>query len=646
LFPLTLPLPARRLRRNLPLALCVAAAFLASPAARAAAADPKALADLSLEELGNVTVTSVSGHVERVGDAAASIYVISADDIRRSGATTLPEALRLAPNLQVARVDAGQYAISARGFNNAIGNKLLVLIDGRTVYAPFFSGVLWDQQDVMLQDVDRIEVISGPGGTLWGTNAVNGVINVVTRSAAQTSGALLLGAAGNHEAGAAFRYGATLGDAAHVRVFAKRTLQHDTDTVTGEGQAGEWDRTLVGARADWAGATDAFMLQANTTRGGSGDRGALGSTVLQPLTISESNVLGQWTRQLSGSADLRVLAYYDHSDRDDPVLYRPREDVLDIEFQNGIRFETQRVLWGAGYRRSRDDLRPGLFFGFIPEQATTHWGDVFVQDEVKLRDDMTVTLGARLENNSFTGNEWLPSARWAWKAAPEQLLWAAASRAVRAPARLDRDIVLPPKPPFIIAGGPGFVSEVADVYELGYRGQATRDVSVSVTGYYDAWNRLRSGQTPPNAQVQNMIYGHTSGLEAWATWTVSSQWRLFAGVTTLHKDLQLRAGSTDPSGPKNLGDDPADQWSLRSAFNLPHRQELDVMLRRVAALPFPAIPAYTAVDLRYGWHVTSELEASLVLRNSLDPGHAEFNGTLGNSEIKRSALVQLRWSPF
>jgi iron complex outermembrane recepter protein len=622
-----------------------AGCLLPLTAAAAAATSATGLADLSLEELGKISVTSVSGHAEPLADAAASVYVITAEDIRRSGYKTLPEALRLAPNLQVARIDTGEYAVTARGFNNSIGNKLLVLIDGRTVYAPFYSGVLWDQQDVVLEDIDRIEVISGPGGTLWGTNAVNGVINVVTRSSAQTQSGLAAVATGTGESDATLRYGGALGDAGHFRVYAKRWLLFDTKSLEGVGQADKWSRDEGGFRADWSDGKDGFLFEGNSIRGESGGRGALGATAVAPLTISESNLLGRYTRQFSDAADLRVQAYYDHSNRDDPLLYRPREDVVDFELQNGLRFEGQRVLWGAGYRTSRDDLEPGFYIGFIPESSTTRWTNLFVQDEIALRDDMTVTLGTRLERNTFTSTEALPSAHYAWKMSDAHLLWAAASRAIRAPARLDRDIVIPPNPPYIIDRGPGFVSEVANVYELGYRGQPTRDLSVSVTGHYEVWNRLRSGTPAPDAMVQNLIYGDTAGIEAWATWTVSDRWRLSGGVTTLRENLGLRPESTDPVGPKNLGDDPANQWMLRSALNLPLGQELDVMFRRVAALPYPIVPAYSAVDLRYGCRLGSDLQVSLVLRNLVGPLHVEFKSSLGYSEIDRTALLELRWSP-
>ena len=624
-----------------------AAAALAlslSLAAHAVTLTPESLGALTLEELSEIKITSVSRRPESLSGAAASVFVITADDIRRSGSTTLPEALRLAPNLQIARIDGGQYAITARGFNNAIGNKLLVLIDGRTVYAPFFSGVLWDQQDVFLEDVDRIEVISGPGATLWGTNAVNGVINVVTRSAAQTQGTLVAAAAGNREAGVALRHGGALGSSGHYRVFAKSSQQQNTRNAAGLSQPDGWKRSQAGFRADFADADGGLMLQGSAANARSDGRGLLGTFDLGAVEVSQGNLLAQWTRRYAHGSNLRVQAYYDQFRRRDAVLYRPQEDILDIEFQHGIQLGEHGVLWGGGYRRSHDDIQPGLFFGFVPASRTMNWSSLFVQDAIGLGAAVDLTVGLRLERNGYTGTEALPSARLAWKLAPDQLLWTAASRAVRAPSRLDREIVLPPNPPYIIAGGPDFVSEVANVFELGYRAQASRDVSLSVTAFYEDWNRLRSGQLPPDAHVQNLIYGRTQGVEAWASWQVMPQWRLMGGMTTLKKDLRLRSGSLDPVGPKNLGNDPDSQWMLRSAFNLPGRQELDVMVRRVAALPDPQVPAYTALDLRYGWRIDPRLELSLVLRNLLDPSHPEFNAAPDRAEIGRSALMQLRWS--
>lgn len=618
-------------------ALCVCVAAPAWPVARD-------LADLSLEELATLEITSVSRRGEPLRAAPASIYVITANAIRRAGVTSLPEALRLAPNLQVARIDATQYAISARGFNNAIGNKLLVLIDGRTVYTPFFSGVFWDQQDVLLDDVERIEVISGPGATLWGANAVNGVINILTRASADTQGTVVAGGAGTLERGLSLRHGVALGEGAHLRVYGKTTRAKATETAAGTDRADANERHQAGLRADWVAGTDTFTVQGDIYRTRAEHRGFLLGTELTPIEGSGANLLGRWTRRLSDGGELRIQAYLDHMEREDALLYRPTVDLADLEAQHAFRQGRHQIVWGGGYRRAQDRLERGLFFGFVPERQTLSWGNLFVQDELTLGDALSLTLGLKLEHNDFTGLEPLPNLRLAWRPVPHQLVWTALSRAVRAPARLDRDIRLPPTPPYIIAGGPDFRSEVANVFELGWRGQFTVGWSGSATAFVSDWKHLRSGQPPPNAQVQNMIDGRTYGLEAWADWQVLPAWRLSGGFTTLQKDLDLRAGSTDPVGPANLGDDPSFQWSLRATVTPVEGQELELALRRVGSLPQAGVPAYTAFDARYGWRVSRDLELSLVGQNLLDPGHAEFGAAPGRSEVGRGIGLWLRWS--
>jgi iron complex outermembrane receptor protein len=627
-------------------ALVAGAALQAAPAAAAPAANPSMseLTSLSLEELGNIEVTSVSRRKEQLNHAAASIYVITSDAIRRAGASTLPEALRLAPNLQIARLDASQYAISARGFNNAIGNKLLVLIDGRTVYAPFFSGVFWEQQDVMLQDVERIEVISGPGATLWGANAVNGVINIITRSAADTQGSLVALEAGDLDTHAAFRHGGALGENGHFRVYAKTMRLENTETAAGTSVADGWTRQQGGFRADWKLADQTFTLQGDVYEAEAEHRGFFGNFELTPISVSGANLLARWTRHLAGGSDLRVQAYYDRTKRDDAFLYRPEADIFDLEFQHGMKLDGHQIVWGGGHRQARDDIRPGLFFGFIPASRTMRWTNLFVQDEISLAKTLDLTVGAKLEHNDYTGSESLPSLRLSWKLPKGQLAWAALSRAVRAPARLDRELFLPPRPPFIIAGGPEFVSEVAKVLELGYRAQPTPALSYSATAFFHDWERLRSGQPPPNAHVQNMIAGHSYGVEAWATWQPAASWRLTAGLTTLRKKLALQPGSTDPVGARNLGNDPEFQWNLGASFNLSPRQELDVNLRHVGALPDPAVPAYTTVDLRYGWRMRRGLEVALIGRNLFDKSHPEFGAWPARSEIGRSLALRVEWA--
>ena len=624
-----------------PAAIACAIGACALPAC-ALATPEGSLADLSLEDLANLQITSVSRRAERISDAAASVYVITAEAIRRSGASSLPEALRLAPNLQIAQIDANQYAISARGFNNAIGNKLLVLIDGRTVYTPFYSGVFWDQQDVVLADVDRIEVISGPGATLWGANAVNGVINVITRDARDTQGTLASAEGGSKEAQGVARQGFRLGDAGSFRLYAKRLERQNTTSEAGVSAGDGWNQRQVGFRADWAVARDRFTVQGDAYTGKGETRGS-GALTFPPLQAGGSNLLARWTRQLDAGSALNVQAYYDSSRRDDAVLYRPHEDVSDIEFQHNFTILDQQLLWGAGYRQARDDLEPGFFFGFVPAKQTLHWSNVFVQDSIRFDHALELTLGLKVERNDYTGSELLPSMRLAWKPGAEQLLWTAFSRAVRAPSPLDRDIVLPPQPPYLIAGGPGFQAEVTYVAELGWRAQPTDSLSYSATLFQNWWERLRSGQTPPDAHVQNMIDGTTSGFEAWANWQPAPNWRLTAGYDLLREHLHVEAGSTDPTGPSALGDDPRAQWSLRSSLDVTSAQELELALRHVGALPQPAVPSYYALDLRYGWRPRPAWTVALIGRNVLNRYHPEFDAAPGRSEIPRSLLVQLEW---
>jgi iron complex outermembrane receptor protein len=618
-----------------PWAAAMAALLLAGPALAQPRGD---LVDLSIEELANLEITSVSRRAEPLSDAAASIFVITGDDIRRSGARTLPEALRLAPNLQVARIDASQYAISARGFNNSIGNKLLVLVDGRTVYTPLFSGVFWDQQDVMLEDVERIEVISGPGATLWGANAVNGVINVITKAARDTQGGLVSASTGNRDSDVAFRYGGALGEAGHYRAYVRGSKLQNTRAAGGADVADGRDFGQAGFRADWRGGRDAVTLQGDLYDGTTEPRG-----VLRPIEMSGVNVLGRWTRALAGGSELSVQAYFDRTERDDAFLFQPRSDVFDLQFQHSLPHGAHRFLWGAGYRRAHDDIAPGFFFGFVPRSRGLDWANVFAQEELVLTPALTLTFGAKLESNDYSGVETLPSARLAWKLSQRALAWAALSRAVRAPARLDHDIRLPAtQPPVFIAGGDQFDSEIADVLELGYRAQPTPTLTFSATAFLHKWDRLRSGQLPP-AMVQNRIEGDTYGVEAWATWQASDVLRLSAGATTLRDDLAAEPGANDPEGPRALGNDPSSQWLLRAALTPVPNHEIDATVRRVGALPDPAVPQYTALDLRYGWRAARGLELSLTVRNALDPAHPEFNAAPGRSEIARSVFGAVRW---
>jgi iron complex outermembrane receptor protein len=602
------------------------------------------LAELSLEELGNLLVTSVSGRAEPLSAAAASIYVITRDDIARAGVTSLPEALRLAPNLLVARVDTGQYAISARGFNSAIANKLLVLIDGRTVYTPLFSGVFWDMQDVLLEDVERIEVVSGPGATLWGANAVNGVINVITRSTRDTQGSLAVAGAGNQERGAAFRHGGVTGGNVSYRVYAKVSELENTERADGIPIRDAWERAQIGARADAELTNGLLTLQGDVYDGQSEDRGGTPPFTLGRIEIAGANVLARWTRRLASGSELRVRTYVDHTERSDSFLFAPEADIFDIEVRHDASFGSHDVLWGGGYRRASDDVANGFLFGFVPPQKDLEWGNLFAQTELELGEAVGLTLGIKLESNDYTGTESLPSARIAWTASPTQLVWAGLSRAVRAPSRLDRDVILPPPSGFVIRGGPYFVSEVAEVVEIGYRAELGGNFTLSTTAFHYDWDKLRSGQPAP-AFIENMIEGEIYGIGGWATWKAGERWRMSGGFTTLEHDLGLKPGSTDPVGPRALGNDPEYQLLLRSSHDFGARQQLDVMFRRVDDLPSPVVPAYSAVDAHYSFRLGDDITLSLAVQNLFDDSHPESGAAPGRSVFPRAGYLEFRWSP-
>ena len=622
--------------------LSVVSALAIASASVARAGEPPAeeLADLSLEQLGNVEIISVSRHSERLSEAPASIYVISHEDIARSGATTLPEALRLAPNLDVARVSASSYAISARGFNNSLGNKLLVLIDGRTVYTPLFSGVFWDAQDLLLEDVERIEVISGPGATLWGANAVNGVINVITRRASASQGLLAGVQVGADGSTSTIRYGGALGPSGAYRVYARHNEIDATRSEAGATQPDGWRSDQVGFRSDWASGAHEFTVQGDAYRGRSQER------PFGPIEISGGNLLAAWDWRRAGGGSVRAQAYLDRTDRLDPVLFHDRMDVFDLEFQHAIPFEHHDLLWGGGVRRARDEVEPGLLVRFDPADKDLHWENLFVQDEVRLRDALRLTLGLKLDRNVYTGIELLPSVRLAWKPGDNQLLWAAASRAVRAPSRIDREFFLPANPPFAIAGGPDFESEVSDVFELGYRAQAGRVVSYSLTAFHHDYDRLRSGEPQPDGSfhVENGTAGRVWGVEGWGNAQLTRRWRLSAGFVELRESFRTKAGFHDPDGPVDLGNDPRFQWSLRSSLDL-GAVDFDLWARRVGELPEPEIPAYTAVDASLRWRPQEQLELSLFVHDALDDGHVEFapGPLVAASEFDRSISFRVQW---
>jgi iron complex outermembrane receptor protein len=613
-------------------ALALSGTALASEPA--ASSHPADLGDLSLEELGQIPVTAVTGRPRSVQDAAASIFVITAEDIRRSAATSLPEALRLAPNLQVARINANQYAITARGFNNAIGNKLLVMIDGRTVYSPLFSGVFWDAQQVMLEDVERIEVISGAGATLWGANAVNGVINVITRSAQDTSGLLVAGHAGTSGNEASVRFGDRF-DGGAWRVYATQLDRAHTTLSSGQAIDDHQDRQQAGFRTDWRRPADTVTMQGDLYQAGGDGR------TTTAADMSGANLLARWQHDLADGSNWQLQGWFDQASRDEAIEFHDHARTVDLQFDHVPALsKDHQLIWGLGYRHAIDQTDPTLFVAFVPATRTLQWTNIFVQDEYRASAGLRLTGGVKVETNVYTGPEFLPTLRATYDVGGLGTVWASASRAVRAPARLDRDFYLPAKPPYIIEGGPTFDSEVANVFELGLRGQPAAGIGYSVTVFHDQYQKLRAGQAAPTT-IDNLAWGGVSGAEAWGNADLARDWRVSVGWMLLRESLRA-APAAGPGSVANLGNDPRQQWSIRSMSRLAQAIDVDVTLRHVAALPAPAVPAYTVADLRLAWKCRPGLAISL-LGQDLGRRHVEFDPS-DSTRFGPRGFVKLEWS--
>ncbi len=597
---------------------------------------PEALKQLSLEQLMNMDVTSVSKHPEKLLETASAIQVITHDDIQRSGASSLPEALRLAPNLEVAQINSHDWAISARGFNNATANKLLVMIDGRTVYTPLYAGVFWDAQSVLLEDIDRIEVISGPGGTLWGANAVNGVINIISKSARDTQGTYVSGGGGSFlQDFGGVRYGGVIGSNLFYRVYGQRFDRNSTLSSNGSDGADAWDMTQGGFRMDY------YPSEMNTlTLQGDAYSGSEEQAANNDVTLDGENVLGRWTRTYSDESDLTVQAYFDRTWRNTPNTYAEDLKTYDFDFQHRFPLgERQSITWGGGYRLLQDGVQNSAALAFLPANDNLQVFNGFVQDEITLFPDrLKFTIGTKLEHNDFSGFEVEPSARMAWTPDERQTVWAAVSRAVSSPSRIDRDFFVPGTPPYLIVGGTNFQSETVIAYELGYRVEPVQKLSLSLATYFNQYDDLRSVEQtgPASYQIQNGLDGESWGMELSANFQATDWWRLRGGYTYLHEKLWQKPGQVDVSGVYAQADDPQNQFSLQSIADLPAHFQFDVTARYVDTLPSPSVPSYFTFDARIAWTYKNHLEIALVGQNLWAPQHLEFGSAATGQEIPRS----------
>jgi iron complex outermembrane recepter protein len=604
-----------------------------------------ALKRLSIEQLMNVEVTSVSKRPERLAQAAAAIQVITQEDIRNSGASSIPEALRLATNLQVAQIDARQWAISARGFNSTTSNKLLVLIDGRTVYTPLYAGVFWDVQDVALADIDRIEVISGPGATLWGANAVNGVINIITRSGKDTQGLLVRGGGGSELRGfGTARYGGALGPQWHYRAYGTGFGREPSLLPNGVDAMDGWHFEQGGFRVD-GDASDATRVSVH----GDYYDGRISQPGTSDVAVSGGNLTGTWSHTISANSDVEAQLYYDHTHRNIPGTFGEDLDTYNVDVQHRVALgERHDVVWGLAYRLINDRVANSASLAFVPAHVQRAWVSGLLQDEIAIVPArLQLALGSKLEHNDYTGWEVQPSGRVNWALSPSGTLWAAVSRALRTPSRIDREFFFPGQAPYVLAGGPNFHSEEELAYELGYRLQH-RAFTLSLASFYNRYHGLRSLEraNPPAAVplvIANGQDGESYGGELAADYRVSERWRLHAGYTDLRIQIWALPGSTDPSGGSTENHSPNRQFALRSSAELPARLSLDAQYRYVGEIANQQLPAYGELDVRLAWHAARPLEVAVVGQNLLHDHHAEFGTPAARQAIKRGVYGTVAW---
>lgn len=643
---------------------------------------PQDLTELSIEDLMNLEVTTFSRKAQKLSNTAAAVFVITQEDIRRSGAVNIPEALRMVPGLQVARIDANKWAITSRGFNGRFANKLLVLMDGRTVYTPFFSGVFWDVQDTLMEDIERIEIIRGPGASAWGANAVNGVINVITKHSKDTTGGLISGGVGTEEKGFGnVRYGGKISDKAHVRLYAKYFRRDRAVYSDNTDAADEWHVARGGFRADW-GFSDknSLTVQGDIYDGETGQNSTTASLTPpysinydEDTEIDGGNILARWEHIFSKTSDMALKIYYDQASNQS-VIGGLDAKTLDIDLQHQFALaDRHEIMWGVGYRLIKDDLRNTFNVVFEPEKDSFHLFSAFIQDDITfVPDKWRLTVGSKFEHNDYTGYEIQPTARILWTPDHSNSIWGSVSRAVRTPSRAESDsrvnaAVIPPGVP----GNPGvlpvivtnfgsdeFDSEDLLAFEVGYRAQPMEKLTLDTAVFYNIYKNLRTTETgtsfvePPSnpsrvvlpVYMDNKMKGETYGFELAVDWKPLGWWRLQTAYTYLEMDLELEDDSTDTAFIIAEDENPQHQVSLRSSTDLPKDLEFDLWARFVDSLPAQDIDGYITLDARLGWHPTESFEIAVVGQNLLDNHHPEFRSELietASTEVERSVYVKI-----
>jgi iron complex outermembrane recepter protein len=622
--------------------------FVQAPLVLAAEATAAAddLTRMSLADLSKVEVTSVSKSSEVLQRAPAAVYVITHDDIARSGVTSIPEALRLAPNLLVTQTTSSAYVISARGFGGNptaqnFSNKLLILIDGRSVYTPLFSGIYADTIDVMLEDVDRIEVISGVGATLWGANAMNGVINIITRPADLTQGTALDAGAGNQQQIVGGRYGGRINGDAAFRIygfeFHRGALQEDDRSSARDG----WSKGQGGFRSDWSLDRNNLTVQGDFYRGTEGQSGAA------DLAVTGGNLVTRYQHH-GDLSDLQVQAFYDMSERTTPVDGSGFVvHTFDLEIQQTLAAGSRNhLIWGGGERISSYAITNSATLLFEPSSRVLTLSNAFLQDSVSVRSNVDFVVGLKFEDDPFWGWTPLPDARVSWSISDQVALWGAASRAIRSPTPFDDEVVEKVGSTNFLVANAQFRPEKVTAYEIGLRAQPSSEVSLSIAPFYNVYDDLRTVDPATTSTFLplywgNSLRGDAYGVDAWGNWQVAEWWRLSPGISWVRERLSFKPGAVQLLGVAQAADDPSSHATIASSMNFPHRTSLDLNLRYVGALPSPELSHYYDLDARIGWIVSQAVDLSVRGANLLHARHMEFPAPAGE-QITRSVLAEAR----
>jgi iron complex outermembrane receptor protein len=663
------------LQRKTVARLLIALALIpAFPVSGRAQSGPRDLTRVSIEDLMRIEITSAAKKEQRAEDVPAAVFVITQDDIRRSGLRSLPELFRLVPGMQVAQVNSNKWAVSARGFNGLFSNKLLVLIDGRSIYTHSFSGVLWAAEDLLLQDIERIEVIRGPGGTVWGANAMNGVINIVTKSAAETTGTSVAVSAGTFERDqASVRHGASLGGLAY-RLYGQWSDHGDSRDHAGASAGDRWNSLATGVRADWSRGGDAVMAHGSFSTGRNRPRwreffspySAAAPSSAGVSDVRSSMVMGRWAHTRSGGSLFQVQAFRTTQFRDEAILWST-ENIHDVDLQYRTALGTHHdLVVGGGYRH--DDFLARPTFTMNIASSDEHVFNTFLQDEITLGRRVTVTVGSKLEHDNLAGWGALPSARVMWNVTPTtQRAWAAVSRARRTPSAAELGVRLhaatAPGPAgvplvFAVVGNPEFQTEQLTAVEGGYRIQIGSGAALDVAVFRGTYDRLatmepiaRSFRPLPEphvfvpTQFSNLLSANTAGVEIAGRWVPVSWWRLDGSYSGFHVAPRVDAASKDPVAATFDGNAPQHQWQLHSSLWPMPRIQFDASMYHVGRLRQIGAEAYTRADARVEFKISNELSAIASGQNLFDPSHAEYPGTLPiiTTAVPRSANVSLSW---